>query len=89
MGYRYGIFNYATVSLGGSVLVSSFEMESGAPSSGTTTTTASQPSTTTAPTAGTTQSKWGQCGGSGWTGPTACASGSTCSSANPWYSQCL
>ncbi|KAF4151936.1 hypothetical protein CNMCM6069_002826 [Aspergillus lentulus] len=89
MGYRYGIFNYATVSLGGSVLVSSFEMESGAPSSGTSTTTASQPSTTTAPTAGATQSKWGQCGGSGWTGPTACASGSTCSSANPWYSQCL
>ncbi|RHZ68344.1 hypothetical protein CDV55_106613 [Aspergillus turcosus] len=91
MGYRYGIFNYATMSLGGSVLVSSFEMESGAPASGTTTTTTvSQPSTiTTAPTAGATQSKWGQCDGSGWTGPTACASGSTCSSVNPWYSQCL
>jgi hypothetical protein len=91
MGYRYGIFNYATASLGGSVLVSSFEMESGAPSSGATTTaTTSQTSTiTTAPTAGATQTKYGQCGGSGWTGPTACASGSTCSSANPWYSQCL
>ncbi|KAH1339961.1 hypothetical protein KXV68_009536 [Aspergillus fumigatus] len=38
MGYRYGIFNYATVSLGGSVLVSSFDMERGAPSSGATTT---------------------------------------------------
>ncbi|TEA14912.1 putative pectin lyase F-1 [Colletotrichum sidae] len=32
---------------------------------------------------------WGQCGGSGWTGPTACASGSSCVEQNPWYSQCL
>lgn len=23
-------------------------------------------------------SVWGQCGGNGWTGPTCCASGSTC-----------
>jgi hypothetical protein len=32
---------------------------------------------------------WGQCGGNGWTGPTTCASGSTCTFSNPWYSQCL
>ncbi|KAL2023320.1 hypothetical protein VTK56DRAFT_3058 [Thermocarpiscus australiensis] len=31
---------------------------------------------------------WGQCGGSGWTGPTCCAQG-TCKAANQWYSQCL
>lgn len=33
--------------------------------------------------------KWGQCGGSGWAGPTCCQSGSTCQVSNPWYSQCL
>lgn len=31
---------------------------------------------------------WGQCGGTGWSGPTACAVG-TCKFSNPWYSQCL
>ncbi|KAG5973265.1 hypothetical protein E4U55_000621 [Claviceps digitariae] len=36
-----------------------------------------------------TQSLYGQCGGIGWTGPTACASGSTCKVQNPWYSQCV
>ncbi|GLI78230.1 hypothetical protein PoHVEF18_006539 [Penicillium ochrochloron] len=102
MGYRYGIFNYATSALGGSVVVNSFDMESGVPSSTTpattttkaisTTSTTSQPSTiTTVPTTtvGATQTKWGQCGGSGWTGPTACAAGSTCSAGNPYYSQCV
>ncbi|KFY74908.1 hypothetical protein V499_05122 [Pseudogymnoascus sp. VKM F-103] len=32
---------------------------------------------------------WGQCGGSGWTGATTCASGSCCTFSNAWYSQCL
>jgi endo-1,4-beta-xylanase len=32
---------------------------------------------------------WGQCGGSGWSGPTTCASGSTCVKSNDWYSQCI
>ncbi|KAF3291916.1 hypothetical protein TWF132_006423 [Orbilia oligospora] len=32
---------------------------------------------------------WGQCGGTGWTGPTACVSGSTCVYSNEWYSQCI
>lgn len=31
---------------------------------------------------------WGQCGGTGWTGPTTCAQG-TCKISNEWYSQCL
>ncbi|CAA7263710.1 unnamed protein product [Cyclocybe aegerita] len=43
--------------------------------------------TTTAPAA--TQTKYGQCGGQGYTGPTACVSGSTCQTLNPYYSQCL
>jgi len=34
------------------------------------------------------QSVWGQCGGIGWTGPTNCASGSCCTTQNPWYAQC-
>lgn len=33
--------------------------------------------------------KWGQCGGIGWSGPTQCAAGSTCTYGNPYYSQCL
>ncbi|KAF8586781.1 glycoside hydrolase family 5 protein [Ramaria rubella] len=32
---------------------------------------------------------WGQCGGTGWSGATTCASGSTCVFSNPYYSQCL
>lgn len=32
--------------------------------------------------------QWAQCGGSGYTGATACASGSTCKEVNQWYSQC-
>ncbi|KAH7394408.1 pectate lyase-domain-containing protein [Pyrenochaeta sp. MPI-SDFR-AT-0127] len=33
--------------------------------------------------------KWGQCGGSGYTGATACVSGATCTKQNAYYSQCL
>ncbi len=45
--------------------------------------------TTTAPPNGATQTKYGQCGGSGWTGPTVCAAGSSCTVANAWYAQCV
>lgn len=53
----------------------------------TTTTTASQPTSTGG---GSTNcaAMWGQCGGSGFTGPTCCAQG-TCTYSNQWYSQCL
>lgn len=34
------------------------------------------------------QTLYGQCGGSGWTGATVCASG-TCSVLNDYYYQCL
>ncbi|KZV93151.1 hypothetical protein EXIGLDRAFT_768376 [Exidia glandulosa HHB12029] len=56
------------------------------PSSTTTTTTTS---TTTSSAAGPQQTKWGQCGGNGWTGPTICVAGSTCTKQNEWYSQCI
>ncbi|CAN8102235.1 unnamed protein product [Discula destructiva] len=36
-----------------------------------------------------TQAHWGQCGGSGWTGPTTCVSPYTCTYSNSYYSQCL
>ncbi|KAK6535432.1 hypothetical protein TWF694_001892 [Orbilia ellipsospora] len=32
---------------------------------------------------------YGQCGGIGWTGATCCATGSTCTYGNDYYSQCL
>ncbi|KAH9855750.1 exo-cellobiohydrolase [Lenzites betulinus] len=44
--------------------------------------TPTQPSGTGAP-------HFGQCGGIGWTGPTTCAGGFTCTVSNPYYSQCL
>nr|Q9P8P3.1 RecName: Full=Exoglucanase 1; AltName: Full=1,4-beta-cellobiohydrolase; AltName: Full=Cellobiohydrolase 7A; Short=Cel7A; AltName: Full=Exocellobiohydrolase I; Short=CBHI; AltName: Full=Exoglucanase I; Flags: Precursor [Trichoderma harzianum]AAF36391.1 cellobiohydrolase [Trichoderma harzianum] len=54
---------------------------------GTSTTRAPPSSTGSSPTA--TQTHYGQCGGTGWTGPTRCASGYTCQVLNPFYSQCL
>lgn len=35
------------------------------------------------------QTAWGQCGGTGWTGPTTCVSGYVCTYSNEWYSQCI
>lgn len=32
---------------------------------------------------------WGQCGGTGYSGPTTCAAPYTCVLSNQWYSQCL
>ena len=55
--------------------------------SGQTSTTSGQSTTTSQSVA--TQSKYGQCGGIGYSGPTVCASGSTCKKSNDYYSQCL
>ncbi|OQE18216.1 hypothetical protein PENSTE_c018G03430 [Penicillium steckii] len=61
----------------------------------TTTTSAGQSTTsstsTTSSSGGSTTgiARWGQCGGSGWTGGTTCASGYTCTYFNDYYSQCL
>ncbi|KAF2440986.1 carbohydrate-binding module family 1 protein [Karstenula rhodostoma CBS 690.94] len=58
----------------------------------TPTATATKTTTTAAPatsSAAGTVPKWGQCGGSEWTGPTQCEAGTTCTKGNDWYSQCL
>ncbi|KAK6532170.1 hypothetical protein TWF694_003330 [Orbilia ellipsospora] len=57
----------------------------------TTTSTSKTTTKATTTTAGNpaTQTLYGQCGGIGWTGPTVCASGSTCTFGNDYYSQCL
>ncbi|KIJ36208.1 carbohydrate-binding module family 1 protein [Sphaerobolus stellatus SS14] len=75
---------------------STFSGTTGSSSSSTTTTTTTSTITTSTPTTstttsapGATQTKYGQCGGIGYTGPTACTSGSTCQAGNPYYSQCL
>ncbi|PQE23689.1 Endoglucanase EG-1 protein [Rutstroemia sp. NJR-2017a WRK4] len=52
-------------------------------------TTTSKPTTTTASAPGATQTHWGQCGGTGYTGPTKCASPYKCTFSNTYYSQCL
>jgi cellulase len=36
-----------------------------------------------------TAQKYAQCGGQGYSGATACASGSTCTKQNDYYSQCI
>lgn len=33
--------------------------------------------------------KYGQCGGTGYVGPTACVAGTTCAKQNEYYAQCL
>ncbi|KAJ3828904.1 endoglucanase [Lentinula raphanica] len=33
--------------------------------------------------------EWGQCGGTGWTGPTTCVSGTVCTEYSSSYSQCV
>ncbi|EPS31692.1 putative feruloyl esterase [Penicillium oxalicum 114-2] len=35
------------------------------------------------------QTVWGQCGGTGYSGPTTCTSGNCCNAVNPYYSQCI
>ncbi|KAF7719545.1 Acetylxylan esterase [Penicillium ucsense] len=55
----------------------------------TTTSVSTQPTGGSPGSGGGTVPQWGQCGGNGWTGPTQCAAGFTCTVSNPWYSQCL
>lgn len=52
-------------------------------------TTAPPPVTTTTSASGPAQTKWGQCGGTGYSGPTDCTSGTTCVAVSPpFYYQC-
>ncbi|KAH6621571.1 carbohydrate-binding module family 1 protein [Chaetomium sp. MPI-SDFR-AT-0129] len=55
----------------------------------TTTTSSKPPATTTSTPGGCTAPQWSQCGGTGYTGCTTCASPYTCKYSNDWYSQCL
>lgn len=57
----------------------------------TTTATAGSTATKSSGSSGSTgvAQHWGQCGGLGWTGATACADGYTCTYSNDYYSQCL
>ncbi|KAF9883012.1 hypothetical protein FE257_004325 [Aspergillus nanangensis] len=55
----------------------------------TTTTTTKTTTTGGTTTTGATAAHYAQCGGSGYTGPTVCASPYTCVKSNDWYSQCL
>lgn len=62
------------------------------PAAGTATTStagASATSTSAAASGTATAARWGQCGGTGWTGATVCASPYTCTYLNAYYSQCL
>jgi beta-glucosidase len=80
-------------SSGGSSSSSSSSTTSKAASSSSTGSSASKTttstSTTTTTASGATQTHYGQCGGVGWTGPTACASPYTCTYSSAYYSQCL
>jgi hypothetical protein len=55
---------------------------------GSASTTAGGSTGTSTPSTGT-AAKYGQCGGTGWTGPTTCEAGSTCTVSSEFYSQCL
>lgn len=55
----------------------------------TSTTKASSTTTSTAPASTCTVSAYGQCGGTGYTGCTSCASGTTCTEQNAYYYQCV
>ncbi|PPQ76483.1 hypothetical protein CVT26_012515 [Gymnopilus dilepis] len=59
------------------------------PTSKPSTTPSSTPSSPTSTPTGAVAQHYGQCGGQGWTGPTACAAPYTCTVSNPYYSQCL
>jgi len=52
-------------------------------------TTHTTTTTTTTAASGSCSIHYAQCGGIGWTGPTCCVTGYTCTYSNAYYSQCL
>lgn len=55
----------------------------------TTTSTSTTKTSASATPTGAVVQKYGQCGGTGWTGSTNCVSGTTCNHVNDYYFQCL
>ncbi|KZS87222.1 putative endo-1,4-beta-xylanase B precursor [Sistotremastrum niveocremeum HHB9708] len=86
-GYQSSGTSTVTVGSGGTSSSSSSSVSSSSSSSSSTSTTTSTSSTGGG--TGSCAAHWGQCGGIGWTGPTCCASGTTCKASNAYYSQCL
>ncbi|KXJ90381.1 hypothetical protein Micbo1qcDRAFT_176189 [Microdochium bolleyi] len=75
---------------GGSGTTTSATTSTTAGTGGGTTLTTTSTTTTAAPTpTGAVQTKYGQCGGKNYVGPTVCEAGSKCVATNEWYSQCL
>ncbi|KAK7017656.1 glycoside hydrolase [Favolaschia claudopus] len=58
-------------------------------SAASSTVTSSTTTSASTPPTGCVSPQWAQCGGTGWTGCTACASGTKCTFSNNYYSQCL
>ncbi|KAF8898537.1 hypothetical protein BD779DRAFT_1666368 [Infundibulicybe gibba] len=74
----------ATAPATSSTTSSSTTVKTSSTTSKTSTTVTSSPPTSTG-----VSGAYGQCGGTGWTGPTTCVAGFTCTFSNPFYSQCV
>ncbi|XP_014558774.1 carbohydrate-binding module family 1 protein [Bipolaris victoriae FI3] len=75
-------------STGGGSSVSSKPVSSAPPASSAKPTSATPTKSSAKPTPTAVSGAWQQCGGQGWTGPTACVSGYKCTFNNTFYSQC-
>lgn len=89
LGMDLGSFNYQVIAVegwGGSGSAQQSVSKSSGGSISTTTTTSAKSGSTGSGSG--CAALYGQCGGTGWTGPTCCSSG-TCKASGSYYSQCL